>query len=143
VINLEYLWLVLLILPFLVFLTIKQEERKIKSPQKPVITQSRMVVLMNDIEILRNQLYSKEFSSQATEYYDKKNVRVIVIDETAYWISDNRLYSADFVDGEIDLETKKVVDTFALDEIQLKKMSSIVDTLTAERFGNEGWDTGH
>jgi hypothetical protein len=102
-----------------------------------------MVVLMNDISLLRNLLTeNKEISTQATEFYDKKNTKMIVLDETAYWISQNALYSADFVDGEVDLETKKTVDTFALNKIQLEKMSSIVEALT-EGYKGEDRDTGN
>jgi len=130
-------------LPFLVFLRIKKQEQKINPVESLKMNQSRMVVLMNDISLLRSLLTeNKEISTQATEFFDKKNTRMIVLDETAYWISQNALYSADFVDGEVDLETKKTVDTFALNKIQLEKMSNIVEALT-EGYKGEDRDTGN
>ena len=84
----------------------------------------------------------KKIESQATEYFDKKHAKVFVIEDLAYWIQENALYCADFVDGEVDPETKKRVDTFALNDVQLKKMSFIVDTLTGG-VGNEDRGPGN
>jgi hypothetical protein len=143
VINLEYLWLLLLILPFAVFIQIKKESKRIILPTRIQLSQSRLVVLMNDLlAFYTKQFLPKKIETQATEYFDKKHAKVFVIDDLAYWIQENALYCADFVDGEVEPETKKRVDTFALDDVQLKKMSFIVDTLT-EGIENEGRGSGN
>jgi hypothetical protein len=143
VIILEFLWLLLLILPFAVFIQTKRDLKKIKVPQKLVMNQSRLVILMNDlIDFYAKKYAPKQINTQATNFFDKKHAKVFVLEETAYWIQENALFCADFIDGKVDEETKKRVDTFALDEVQLKKMSLVVDTLTKE-INNEDRGPGN
>ena len=98
---------------------------------------------MNDLVVFyTRQFLPKQLNTQASNFFDKKHSRVFVLEETAYWIQDNALYCADFVDGEVDQETKKRVDTFALDDVQLRKMSLVVDTLT-EGINNEDRGPGN
>lgn len=139
----EFLWLLVLILPFAVFIKIKKESDKIKLPTRLNVSQSRLVILMNDLVVFyTRQFLPKQLNTQASNFFDKKHSRVFVLEETAYWIQDNALYCADFVDGEVDQETKKRVDTFALDDVQLRKMSLVVDTLT-EGINNEDRGPGN
>jgi len=67
--------------------------------------------------------------TQATVYDRSIHLRVVVSDGIAYWIYDNRLYHGQFVDGELDKESGKLVDTMVLSKVELEKMSFIVDRL--------------
>lgn len=78
--------------------------------------------------------------TQTSVYEDKMHVRVILMDQQAYWILNNVLFVADEVDGEIDKETTRPVDTINMDKVQLEKMIFIVETLT-EGEKDEDWDT--
>jgi hypothetical protein len=142
-ITIELLWLLLLLVPFFVFIQIKKESKKIVAPVRLQMNQSRMVVLMNDLlAFYTKQFLPKRITTQSTTFFDKKHAKVFVLDDLAYWIQENALYCAEFVDGDVDPETKKRVDTFALNDVQLKKMSFIVDTLT-EGIGNEDRGPGN
>jgi lipopolysaccharide export LptBFGC system permease protein LptF len=71
----------------------------------------------------------------------KNNQRVILTEDRAYWIKDNTFYEAQLVDGEVDKNTTKVVDTLAMDKVELDKMAFIVQKLTEgtrNDFGNPG-----
>ena len=62
-------------------------------------------------------------------------------DDRAYWIKDNTFYEANLVDGEVDKNTTKVVDTMTMDKVELDKMAFIVQKLTEgtrNDFGNPG-----
>jgi hypothetical protein len=52
------------------------------------------------------------------------------LDGRAYWIKDNQFYCADLVNGNVDQETAKPVDTMGMDKVQLDKMFFIVQKLT-------------
>ena len=67
--------------------------------------------------------------TQSKMHYDKTNVKVIILDNQAYWIKDNIFYKAP-VDGQaIDKESAEQVDTIHMDKVQLDKMLFIMDKL--------------
>jgi hypothetical protein len=69
-------------------------------------------------------------------------VRVMVVDDQAYWIKDNTFFTADMVDDNLDNDSTRTVDTMGMDEVQLKKMIFIVDKLT-EGTSNDRGDSGY
>jgi hypothetical protein len=78
--------------------------------------------------------------TQASIYDDKKNIRVVISEKKAYWILDNTFFVADQIDGLIDKDTTRPVDTISMDKEQLEKMMIIVETLT-EGDGYEDWNS--
>jgi hypothetical protein len=84
----------------------------------------------------------KPLVSQSTKDRKKRMIRIIMLDNNAYWINDNTFYIADIVDGKIDNETKRIVDIYSMDDVQLKKIQFIVDKLT-EGITDEGGYSGN
>lgn len=78
--------------------------------------------------------------TQSYMHEEKMHVRVILVDSQAYWILNNVLFVADEVDGMIDKESTRPVDTINMDKVQLDKMIFIVETLT-EGKSDEDWDS--
>lgn len=68
--------------------------------------------------------------SQSTKEQSKNILRVMVVDNEAYWIKDNAVYSSIIVDGIVDEESTKVVDIMGMDKVELDKMIFIIDKLT-------------
>ena len=81
--------------------------------------------------------------TQSYRYEDSLHLKVIVSDGIAYWIHENRLYQGDFVDGHIDRESGKVVDTMTLSKVELEKMSYIVDRLNSKGGNLDYRNTGN
>lgn len=79
--------------------------------------------------------------TQAAKHYDKTHIRIIMVQNKAYWIKDSVLYVAEIVNGEVDQESTKEVDIMSMDKVQLDKMMFIVDKLT-EGTTNDYWNTG-
>ncbi len=77
-----------------------------------------------------NGIPQKKLVSQATKLYDKTHLRIIIFNDSAYWIKDNVFYTAEVVDGNVDEASAKVVDTMTMDKVQLDTMAFIVDKLT-------------
>lgn len=68
-------------------------------------------------------------SSQSSNYQEEAYIRVVIVDGKAYWIKENTFYTAEVVDGMVDKESTKEVDTMSMDDVELKKMLVIVETL--------------
>ena len=77
--------------------------------------------------------------TQSYMHEEKMHVRVILVDRQAYWILNNVLFVADEVDGMIDKESTRPVDTISMDKVQLDKMIFIVEALT-EGKSDEDWN---
>ena len=76
----------------------------------------------------------KSKATQSKTYMKKHRVRVLIIDEKAYWKKNNILYVADVNDSEIDKDNAHAVDIMGMDRVELDKMLFIVDQLSE---GNE------
>lgn len=79
---------------------------------------------------LYNNLITKELDTQATRLSNKDKLRVLIVDHKAYWIKDNAVFVADLIDGDLDKNSAKIVDTMNMDRVELDHISFIVDTLT-------------
>ena len=72
---------------------------------------------------------TKQKTSQMLQYEEKNRIDVLVVDNEAYWISNNVFYKGQIVDGHIDHETTKPIDTQNMKQDELDKMLFIVDSL--------------
>ena len=80
--------------------------------------------------LLDGQQIAQQKITQSYKLRDKMQVRVLIVDEKAYWITNNTVFVADLVDGEVDSENAKPIDTMGMDSVQLDRMMFIVDKLT-------------
>lgn len=74
--------------------------------------------------------------SQSSKHYDRIFTKILIEGDNAYWIKDNTFYTGQVVDGDVDKESAKPVDTMAMDKVQLDKMISIIETLTKGNFND-------
>lgn len=73
---------------------------------------------------------SNSRQTQASKHLESLYVKVVIAENKAYWISGNTFFEADEEDGFVDKDTAKPVDIMSMDDVQLKKMMFIVETLT-------------
>jgi hypothetical protein len=66
---------------------------------------------------------------QSRNHEAKTNVRVIMVDNKAYWVKDNLFYIADMNDGIIDADSTRLLDIMSMDKVQLDKILFIIDRL--------------
>jgi hypothetical protein len=90
-------------------------------------------------KIIQEFLPKPKPKTQATENQKNSEVRVIIIEGEAYWIVDQTLYVANIVDGLVDNETTKKVDTMTMDDVQLEKTQFIVQKLTEGKGNDSGY----
>ena len=68
-------------------------------------------------------------SSQLTKRKEKNMTKVIFVDNQAYWVSENTFFVAESVNGEIQRQTARPVNTNGLSKVDLDKMLFILDSL--------------
>jgi ACT domain-containing protein len=72
---------------------------------------------------------TKQKTSQMQQYEEKNRIDVLVIGDKAYWISNNVFYTGDIVDGQIDHDTAKPIETHNMEKEEIDKMLFIIDSL--------------
>lgn len=106
-----------------------------KPPQKiQVVSQAQ----------LHHRFYDKikqkrKLKTQSQKHFKETNVRVIIVDNEAFWIKNNIFYKAQVSDQGVDKNTTQQVDTITMDKVQLDKMLFIMDKL---REGTENDSRG-
>lgn len=101
---------------------------KLSSNVKFPITQSRM---LNSAEKIFFKPFEKEAPrTQSKELLENSYVKVAITEDKVYWIENNNLMFADILDGGFEKENGKRVDTMGMDNVELMKISYIVDQLT-------------
>jgi hypothetical protein len=91
--------------------------------------------------LLYGYLIKKRFVTQATNHYDNTRIRIAFTDNRAYWIRDNKVFEAAVIDGMVQEDSAKVVDMMALDDVKLKDMMFIIESLT-EGINNDRGSAG-
>jgi hypothetical protein len=80
----------------------------------------------------------KQIDRQSFKHEEKTNIKVVIMDEKAYWVRGNKFYEADVDGRDIDKESAKVVDTMHMDRVQLDKMLFIMDQLRDGKKDDSG-----
>jgi hypothetical protein len=81
----------------------------------------------------------KEIESQSAKHAANTMIKIIVIEDKAYWVKDNVFYFADTDSGDIVDVTAKPVEISDMSKQDLDKMLFILDNL---RKGNENDSSG-
>lgn len=105
-------------------------------------SQSHMYQILRPfISVIMTELKNNK-ATQAKKHFDKGHVRIVFSETEAFWIADNKLFKADLIDGEIDEDSANVVDTMAMDKVELDRVMFIVEKLT-EGLTNDSGNTGN
>lgn len=94
------------------------------------ITQSYLFKLLGDYN---DKMLSKSLpETQAYKYVKNQYVRIMIVEDRAYWIRNNQLYVAKFEDGNIDSDSTKEVDTMSMSPVELEQTMFIVEKLSED-----------
>jgi hypothetical protein len=100
-----------------------RKDRKMVLP----VTQSFLHKFLSEYEEIEMSPAPK---TQSSEFVRKQSLKVMILEDEAYWIQDNQLYVARYESGEVNDLTTEKVDTISMDPIQLKRTMFIVEKLT-------------
>jgi hypothetical protein len=77
-----------------------------------------------------DHLFSKIPDSQLEQFRKKNTIRIAIIGDKAYWVYDNTFYETDVVDGEIDREASRPIDTNKLSIKQVRMLMDVLDSIS-------------
>lgn len=84
-----------------------------------------------------------EIISQSMNHVEKHMIKVIVIDNMAYWVKDNIFYTAETNNGSIVHETAQPIDTSNMSKQDVDKMLIILDNLGKRNNRDDSSSTGN
>jgi hypothetical protein len=96
---------------------------------------TKVVYTQSDIhQIVKNFIPKDLFEmpkplSQARKHIRNNTVKVLIIEDQAYWVHNNMFYVADTVEGLVSPETVRPVDTNNMSKRDIDKMLFILDSL--------------
>jgi len=121
-----------------VFVINRMISKQLAQDKTSVVRYSQSHIYMVAEKIILGPAIPKAPDSQSFRYQKESYLKVVVLDNKAYWIKDNAFYMADIVDGDVDKETTRKVDTMSMDDVELKKMLVIVETLREGEDSDSG-----
>jgi hypothetical protein len=68
-------------------------------------------------------------NNQSRKHLKSVNIRILIVDGKAYWTKNNVFYVSDIINGDVDKDNAKVVDTMGMSKVELDKMLFIIDQL--------------
>lgn len=81
---------------------------------------------------------NKKRLSQLTKHTEKSMIKVMVIDQEAYWVSNNTFYVAKAIDGEVEPGSAQPVDIANMSKNEIDKMLFILDNLESGKKNDSG-----
>ena len=80
----------------------------------------------------------KVFTSQSKIWREKQTTKVVILDQKAYWISNNIFYVGEAVNGKVRPETGQPLDTSNMSKREIEKMLFILDNLKNGKINDSG-----
>ena len=116
---------------------ILMNKKRNKSFNKVLYRQSDMHNILKDF-FFKDIFDEKVITSQSKIWKEKQTTRVVIIDQRAYWVSNNMFYVGDTVDGKVRPETGKPLDTTKMSKREVDKMLFILDNLKNGKINDSG-----
>lgn len=104
----------------------------------------KVLYRQSDMHNLMKKFFSKELpvnkkvSSQLKKRKDKDMVKVLIISNQAYWVSDNIFYVADAENDNVVADTARPVDINSMSKKDIDRMLFILDNLEQRDINDSG-----
>lgn len=119
------------------YILITINKKRKNSFNKVLYRQSDMHNILKDF-FFKDIFDDKVITSQSKIWKEKQTTRVVIIDQRAYWVSNNMFYVGDTVDGKVKPETGKPLDTTKMSKKEVDKMLFILDNLKNGKINDSG-----
>ena len=120
----------LTLVAFCLIIIVMNKKRK-KSFNKVLYRQSDMHNILKEF-FFKDIFDDKVVTSQSKIWKEKQTTKVVIIDEKAYWVSNNMFYVGDATNGKVRPETGKPLDTTKMSKKEINKLLFILDNLKGE-----------
>ena len=118
-----------------ILIIISKKEKR--SFSKTLYRQSDMHNMLKEF-FFRDIFDNEVASSQSKIWKEKKNTKFLVIDQKAYWVSNNMFYVGDTDNGQVRPETGRPIDISTMSPKEVNKMLFILDNLNGGRKNDSG-----
>ena len=116
---------------------IVMNKKEKQSFNKTLYRQSDMHNMLKEF-FFKDIFDNKAASSQSKIWKEKKTTKFLVIDQKAYWVSNNMFYVGDADNGQVRPETGKPIDISTMSPKEVNKMLFILDNLNGGRRNDSG-----
>jgi len=132
-----YFYFSLLTITVFCYILIVMNKKRQKSFNKILYRQSDMHNILKDF-FFKDIFDDKVVTSQSKIWKEKQTTKVVIIDQKAYWVSNNMFYVGDTVDGKVRPETGRPLDTTKMSKKEIDKMLFILDNLKNGKLNDSG-----
>lgn len=119
------------------FIIIIMKKKEKKTFSKIVYRQSDMHNMLKDF-FFKDIFNDKNVTSQSKIWRDKQTTKVVIINEKAYWVSNNMFYVGDTINGQVRPETGRPLDTSNMSKKEVDQMLFILDNLKNRNINDSG-----
>ena len=117
-------------------------KKGIKDLKKIVYSQSTMHELIKNF--IPKEMFDKpNVMTQSKKHNQKNMLKVIILENKAYWVLENVFYVANTINGRIDSDTVQPLDIENMSKKDLEKMLDILDSLRNGGGPDDSSSTGH
>lgn len=131
-----------LIAVYLTFLAIsfiiKRRGKKAKNIFSETIMKQSDIHNIMKIFFSRTNVIAAKKQSQMERHEDAGKIEVLIIEDKAYWVADNTFFTANMVNGFIDQETTRPINTENMEKKEIEKMLFILDNLQDGKNNDSG-----
>lgn len=122
----EYvLSIILTLIVAFTFITIVRIKGKV-SIKDILFSQSQIHMLLKDFRVEEKE---EEKTSQLQKHLSKNAIKIMAVENKAYWINNNIFYSADLINNMPDFLNAEPVDTENMSQEELDKLMFVLDNL--------------
>ena len=118
-----------------ILIIIGKKERR--SFNKTLYRQSDMHNMLKEF-FFRDIFDNEVASSQSKIWKEKKTTKFLIIDQKAYWVSNNMFYVGDTDNGQVRPETGRPIDISTMSPKEVNKMLFILDNLKNGKLNDSG-----
>lgn len=83
-------------------------------------------------------IHDRTNKSQISERAERDTIKIVAIEDKAYWVVDNVFYVADLINDKPDMSTAKPIDTSNMSKSDIDKMLFILDNLDMGKKDERG-----
>lgn len=125
------------VMAFAVINLVLRKNNNNEDPIRITYSQSHIYELMRPFINMVGPI-EDDVKRQSINYLKNIYMRVMIVKDKAYWIKDNIFYVADVVNGEVNKENARAVDTMAMSKVELDEMLFIVEKLREDDNDSRG-----
>jgi hypothetical protein len=134
-ISLEYFLGAFITLSLFLFLMKELAKKQISSSESKFINRQSLYVELN--KLLTPKSIKRVVETQSIKHAKLTNIKVLIMEDQAFWIKNNAVYTAPVENDEVQKNSATRLDMMAMNKVELDKIMFVIDKL------NEGKNDDH